>query len=141
MFAEPSKEVPLMVRGVWSVVAVLALPEMEPEMVLVNVCVPPKVLLVYVFGIVVEELMNEFTPVVKSETWELVIERLLSVVMEFTDDVAARLPTNEVVARAVVKYRLVPSSMSLVVVEYQSVSARYCERLENVGRPSDEVAN
>ncbi len=46
MFAEPSKEVPLMVRGVWSVVAVLALPEMEPLIVVVKVWVPVKVLLV-----------------------------------------------------------------------------------------------
>ena len=37
MFAEPSKETPLMVRGVWSVVAVLALPLIDPAMVFVNV--------------------------------------------------------------------------------------------------------
>ncbi len=116
MLVEPSNEVPLIVRGVWSVVAVLALPEMEPEMVLVNACVPPKVLLVYVFGMVVEALMYEFTPVAKSETCEFVMERLLSVVIEFTDEVAARLPMNEVVARAVVKYRFVPSASAVVVV-------------------------
>ncbi len=139
MLVEPSNEVPLIVRGVWSVVAVLALPEMEPEMVLVNACVPPKVLLVYVFGMVVEALMYEFTPVAKSETCEFVMERLLSVVIEFTDEVAARLPMNEVVARAVVKYRFVPSSMSFVVVEYQSVSARYDASEANVGRPRVEV--
>jgi hypothetical protein len=44
MFAVPSNETPLMVRGVWSAVAVPALPETEPEMVLVKVCVPAKVL-------------------------------------------------------------------------------------------------
>jgi hypothetical protein len=55
--------------------------------------------------------------------------------------VAARLFAKFVFARAVVKYRLVPSSMSLVVVEYQSVRVRYCERVAKVGRPSDEVAN
>ncbi len=61
------------------------------------------VLNVYVFGMVVEALMYELTPLEKSETCEFVMERLLSVVIEFTDEVAARLPMNEVVARAVVK--------------------------------------
>ncbi len=70
---------------------------------LVNVCNAVKVFAVYVFGIVVEALMYEFTPLEKSETCEFVMERLLSVVIEFTDEVAARLPMNEVVARAVVK--------------------------------------
>jgi hypothetical protein len=60
--------------------------------------------------------------------------------MEFTLVVAARFPTKEVVARAVVKYRLVPSSMSEVVVEYQAARVRYEERSENCGRPKDEVA-
>ena len=48
MLAEPSKETPLMVRGVASVVAVLALPLMLPAMVLVKVCVPAQVLEVVV---------------------------------------------------------------------------------------------
>jgi hypothetical protein len=45
MFAVPSKEVPLMVRGVWSAVAVPAFPEMEPEMVDEKVLLPLKMLL------------------------------------------------------------------------------------------------
>ena len=48
MLVEPSKETPLMVRGVASVVAVLALPLMLPAMVLVKVCVPAQVLEVVV---------------------------------------------------------------------------------------------
>ena len=48
----------------------------------------------------------------------------VNAVIEETDVVAARFPTKLVVARAVVKYRLLPSSMSEVVVEYQSASAR-----------------
>ena len=47
-----------------------------------------------------------------------------SVVMLATLVVAARFAMKEVVARAVVKYRLVPSCKSLVVVEYQSVRRR-----------------
>ncbi len=92
---------------------------------LVNVCNAVKVFAVYVFGIVVEALMYESTDALKFDTCDEVIARLLSVVIEFTEEVAARLPMNEVVARAVVKYKLVPSAMSFVVVEYQSVSARY----------------
>ena len=45
MLAVPSKEVPLMVRGVWSWVAVPALPETAPVMVLEKVLLPEKVLL------------------------------------------------------------------------------------------------
>ena len=41
-----------------------------------------KVLVVYVLGIVVEELMYEFTPVLKFDTCELVIERQLQVQLE-----------------------------------------------------------
>ena len=48
MLVEPSKETPLMVRGVARVVAVLALPLMLPAMVLVKVWVPAQVLLVVV---------------------------------------------------------------------------------------------
>ncbi len=44
MFVVPSKEVPLMVRGVWSAVAVPALPELEPVIVEENVLLPEKVL-------------------------------------------------------------------------------------------------
>ncbi len=104
-----------------------------------KVCVAVKVFAVYVFGMVVEALMYEFTPSVKFETCEFVMERLLSVVMEFTEDVAARLPMNDVVARAVVKYKLFPSSMSEVVVEYQFASVRYCARSLAEARPRDDV--
>jgi hypothetical protein len=47
--------------------------------------------------------MYEFTPLLKSDTWELVMARFGSAVMLATLVVAARFPTNEVVARAVVK--------------------------------------
>jgi hypothetical protein len=103
MLAEPSKEVPLMVRGVWRVVAVLAFPEMEPEMELVKVWVPPKVLLVYVFGMVVDALIYESTDVLKFDTCDEVMARFGSAVMLATLEVPARLPMNDVVARAVVK--------------------------------------
>ena len=43
MFAVPLNETPLIVRAVWSAVAVPALPEILPVMVLVNVCVPAHV--------------------------------------------------------------------------------------------------
>ncbi len=43
MLAVPSKEVPLMVRGVWSAVAVPAFPAMEPVMVEEKVLEPEKV--------------------------------------------------------------------------------------------------
>ena len=43
MFAVPSKETPLIVRGVWSAVAVPAFPEMEPVMVEEKVFTPLKV--------------------------------------------------------------------------------------------------
>jgi hypothetical protein len=89
---------------------------------------------------VVEALMYESTEVLKLETCDEVMARLLRVVMEFTDVVAARLPTKLVVARAVVKYKFVPSSMSEVVVAYQSESARYELSEAKVGRPRDEVA-
>jgi hypothetical protein len=54
--------------------------------------------------------------------------------------VAERFEAKLVLARAVVKYKFVPSSMSEVVVEYQSESARYELRVVKVGRPRDEVA-
>ena len=48
ILVDPSKETPLMVRGVWRVVAVLAFPLMEPLMVAVKVWVPAQVLEVVV---------------------------------------------------------------------------------------------
>ena len=68
-----------------------------------NVCAPVNVLVVYVLGIVVEELIYEFTPALKFDTCEFVIERLLSVVIEFTEVVAARFAMKLVLPRAVVK--------------------------------------
>ncbi len=68
-----------------------------------NVWSAEKTLAVYTLGMVVEAAMYAFTPLPKSETCALVMERLLRVVILATLVVAARLPTNEVVARAVVK--------------------------------------
>lgn len=45
MLPVPSKETPLIVRAVWSLVAVPALPEMEPVIKFVNVSFPEKPLL------------------------------------------------------------------------------------------------
>ena len=45
IFAVPLNETPLMVRAVWRAVAVPALPETDPEIVLLKVSVPENVLL------------------------------------------------------------------------------------------------
>ena len=74
---------------------------------------------------VVEAATKELTPVEKSETCELVMERLESVVMEATEVVAAKLVTKFEVARGVVKYRLLPSASAVVVV-----AARFCAKFE-----------
>ena len=65
----------------------------------VNELVPVKVLAVYVFGMVVEAAMYEFTLVLKSETWEAVTARFGSAVMLATEVVPARSETNDEVAR------------------------------------------
>jgi hypothetical protein len=95
-----------MVRLVVEAVPKYAVPEVvsavvEAKVMVVfpKVLVPVKVLLVYVLGMVVELLMYEFTPVLKSETWEAVTARLESVVMLATDVVPASSETKEDVAR------------------------------------------
>ncbi len=90
-----------------------------------NVWSAVKVFAINVFGIVEDAVINELTPVEKSETCELVMARFESVVMEATDVVAAKLVMKFEVARGVVKYRLLPSASAVVVV-----AARFCAKLE-----------
>ena len=60
-------------------------------------------LAVYVLGMVVEEWMYAFTPLLKSETCAFVMERLLRVVMELTEVVPERFAMKLVFPRIVVK--------------------------------------
>ena len=62
--------------------AVAALPVMSAVTVWEKVFAPVKVLSVYVLGIVVDAWMRAMMPEAKSETWELVMERAESVVMD-----------------------------------------------------------
>jgi hypothetical protein len=68
-----------------------------------NDCSAVKVFAVYVFGIVVEALIYASTDELKLETCDEVMARFGSAVMLATEVVPARLPMNDVVARAVVK--------------------------------------
>jgi hypothetical protein len=62
-----------------------------------------KVFAVYVFGMVVDALIYESTDELKFDTCDEVMARFGSAVMLAIDVVPARLPMNDVVARAVVK--------------------------------------
>jgi hypothetical protein len=98
--------------------------------VLVNVCVPPHVFdvevpkardTVFTERVNGYEKVRGFSYVPKSDTCDLVIERLGSAVIDAIDDVAERFAMKVLVARAEVKYWFVrPSARASVVVAWKN---------------------